>query len=205
MSVFRPSNINKRLVGTPSTVTGGSPGNAGQIGPTKTPYGCKTRSGISTATASLGATGFGPGECAGVFRSKESFCGTTVGCKNPFITSFGGNLICRASSVAWIVAPSSTEVSRNWYSRNDANTRAQEVSGCAGWFVPNCGQLQNPGSTCRTYWGSYCPTVYWSSSEIDPGKANCVNIDTGFAGGYIDCRYSKPTVRCVRAFRCVTY
>ena len=35
MAIFRPSNINKRLVGTAGT-TGGSPGNGGQIGPKKT-------------------------------------------------------------------------------------------------------------------------------------------------------------------------
>ena len=42
----------------------------------------------------------------------------------------GGFLICNAaSSVRWIVSPFAGQVSRNWNARNDANTRAQQVSG----------------------------------------------------------------------------
>jgi len=54
----------------------------------------------------------------------------------------GGFLICKASPVRWVVSPRSAEVSRTWYLRDDANTTAQAVSGCTGWFVPTCGQLQ---------------------------------------------------------------
>jgi hypothetical protein len=112
----------------------------------------------------------------------------------------GGYLICQASSVQWIVAPSSAEVSRDWYSRNDANIRAQQVSGCTGWFVPTCGQLQNPGYTCRTYWDSYSTsTSYWSSTETNSGNAWLVFL-TG--GATINL---KANTRCVRAFRCVSY
>jgi len=66
----------------------------------------------------------------------------------------GGTLICQASGTNWVVAPNTSEVSRNWYCRDDAVTTAQSVSGCTGWFVPSVGQLQNPGYTCRTYWDS---------------------------------------------------
>jgi hypothetical protein len=65
----------------------------------------------------------------------------------------GGFLICKASPLRWVVSPYSAEVSRNWYLRNDANTTAQSVSGCTGWFVPTRSQLQNPGYCCRSFWG----------------------------------------------------
>lgn len=112
----------------------------------------------------------------------------------------GGRLICRASNVAWIVAPAESEVSRNWYSRNDANTRAQQVSGCTGWFVPTCGQLQNPGYVCRTYWDSYSSTIYWSSTEDNSNYAWFVYFGNG-----ITFNLNKTHTFCVRAFRCVTY
>jgi len=113
----------------------------------------------------------------------------------------GGFLICKAGGTAWIVSPFSAEVSRTWYARDDANIRAQTVSGCTGWFVPTCGQLQNPGYTCRTHWDSFSSLArYWSSTE---GNATCawyVFFDNGAAG-----TYNKATTQCVRAFRCVTY
>jgi hypothetical protein len=115
----------------------------------------------------------------------------------------GGFLICKASPVRWVVSPRSAEVSRNWHSRNDANTRAQQVSGCTGWFVPTISQLQNPGYICRSFWGPapcYSATRYWSSTERDADTACCVHFDTGSA----DSSY-KPNSFCVRAFRCVTY
>ena len=42
----------------------------------------------------------------------------------------GGYILCAAAGVVWVVAPSSSEVSRSWYDRADAATRAQQVSGC---------------------------------------------------------------------------
>ena len=112
----------------------------------------------------------------------------------------GGFLICQASGTRWVVAPSSAQVSRTWYNRNDAVTRAQQVSGCTGWFVPTCGQLQNPGYACRTYWDSYSSTRYWSSTESSATIAWYVYVFNGSA-------YSnaKSSTNCVRAFRCVTY
>jgi hypothetical protein len=118
----------------------------------------------------------------------------------------GGFLICKASPLRWVVTPYSAEVSRTWYCRNDANTRAQQVSGCSGWFVPSCGQLQNPGFMCRTFWDSFSSTCYWSSTENpDNGyDAFRVNMATGGAPGGC-CNNLKTCTSCVRSFRCVTY
>ena len=120
-------------------------------------------------------------------------------------SSFGGGfLICKpGSSPAWVVSPYSADVSRTWYSRNDANTTAQSVSGCTGWFVPTCGQLQNPGYCCRSFWGPspcYSSALYWSSTECTAHAACNVTFTNGGAGVSL-----KTNTFCVRAFRCVTY
>jgi len=112
----------------------------------------------------------------------------------------GGFLICCSSPNRWVVAPNTSEVSRTWYCRNDANTRAQQVSGCTGWFVPTSSQLQNPGYTCRTFWDSIPSTDHWSSTETSATGACRVNVNTN---GAFDGLKNCPT--CVRAFRCVTY
>lgn len=120
----------------------------------------------------------------------------------------GGFLICQSAGVYWIVAPSTSEVSRTWNCINDAVTTAQQVSGCTGWYVPNCGQLKNPGYTCRTYWNSYSPTFYWSSSpHISPNYSWAVSMSTGIAcGTFGGGPYGRVgNTFCVRAFRCVTY
>jgi hypothetical protein len=117
----------------------------------------------------------------------------------------GGFLICCASPTRWVVAPNTSEVSRDWYCRVDANTTAQQVSGCTGWFVPTSGQLQNPGYTCRDFWDSFSSTVYWSSTPHPSfaGRAYGVSMDTG--GASTDFSNSKAGTHCARAFRCVTY
>jgi len=112
----------------------------------------------------------------------------------------GGFLICCASPTRWVVAPNTSEVSRTWYLRNDASTRAQQVSGCTGWFVPSCGQLQNPGYTCRTFWDSFSSANYWNSTEINNPYACTLN----FSNGNLDF-FDKTRTFCVRAFRTVTY
>ena len=115
----------------------------------------------------------------------------------------GGYLICRSGGgTAWIVAPASSEVSRNWYSRNDAVTTATNCTSATGWFVPNVGQLQNPGYVCRTYWDSYSSAVYWSSTETNSNVACCVDFSLGYSGDLLK-GYGNSC--CVRAFRCVTY
>ena len=116
----------------------------------------------------------------------------------------GGFLICCSSPTRWVVSPRSAEVSRTWYLRNDANTRAQQVSGCTGWFVPTIGQLQNPGYCCRSFWGPspcFSAHVYFSSTETNAERAGRVRFNAGdaFPDGF------KSNSYCVRAFRCVTY
>ena len=116
----------------------------------------------------------------------------------------GGFLICCSSPTRWVVSPRSAEVSRTWYLRNDANTRAQQVSGCTGWFVPTVGQLQNPGYCCRSFWGPspcFSAHVYFSSTETNAERAGRVRFNAGdaFPDGF------KSNSYCVRAFRCVTY
>jgi hypothetical protein len=128
-----------------------------------------------------------------------SYSFTTVNL--PTGSSFGGGfLICRSGGLRWIVSPSSAEVSRTWFVASNANTTAQQVSGCTGWFVPTISQLQNPGFTCRSFWDSFSSTNYWSSTEFNGTSACNVRFDTGNAITYL-----KTISRCVRAFRCVTY
>jgi hypothetical protein len=112
----------------------------------------------------------------------------------------GGFLICKSSPTRWVVAPNTSEVSRCWDLRGDANTRAQQVSGCTGWFVPTVTQLQNPGYTCRTFWDSFSASLYWSSTECDISFACFVYFTNGNAF-----HLTKAIPSCVRAFRCVTY
>lgn len=113
----------------------------------------------------------------------------------------GGRLVCKSSGVAWIVAFNTAEVSRTWYNRNDAVTRAQQVSGCTGWFVPTIGQLQNPGYACKTYWDSTTRIRYWSNTEATGSNACYVRFyESIFSGNSL-----KSDSFSIRAFRCVTY
>ena len=112
----------------------------------------------------------------------------------------GGYLICQSGGVRWVVAPSSSQVSRTWFSRNDAITTAQSVSGCTGWFVPTCGQLQNPAYSCRSYWDSWY-FIQWSSTAGATGTEAWVVY---FSNGNV---ITSQRSNCwgVRALRCVTY
>lgn len=116
----------------------------------------------------------------------------------------GGNLICKSAGTAWIVSPYSSEVVRNWYGINDSNIRAEQVSGCTGWFVPWEQALQNPGYACRTYWGGFTvTTVYWSSTPSGGSNAISVSFSGNSAGGAYNT--PRPTNGYVRSFRTVTY
>ena len=114
----------------------------------------------------------------------------------------GGYLWCCSGGNYWIVAPVSAEVSRSWYQRNHAVTRAQEVSGCNTWFVPNYPQLNN-GHQRVNYWDSYHNSNtqgYWTNESSHPYTAWCILFCHGNAGSK-----HKPNILCVRAFRCLTY
>ena len=114
----------------------------------------------------------------------------------------GGYLICCSSGNLWIVAPSSTEVGRDWYSRNNAVTTANANAACGDWFVPTCSQLQNPGYTCRSYWDSFCSSAYWSNSSSTPSSSKAWRVHFSHGASY---NPSQSAVYCVRAFRCVSY
>lgn len=135
-----------------------------------------------------------------------SFITKNIGPGDPF---GGGFIMCQASGTRWIVSPYSAEVSRNWFARNDASTRAQQVSGCTGWFVPTVARLQNPGYCCRAFWDSYSSASYWSCEcFVTPhhDSSSCgVSFVTGGAFGGYGAHPQRSNVRCVRAFRCVTY
>jgi hypothetical protein len=133
------------------------------------------------------------------FGSKPNPLDFTLG--NTKQLAAGGINICyQGTGVLWVVAPSQSEVSRTWYNRNDASTRAQAVTGCTTWFVPTQSQLANPGYTCRTYWDSYSATNYWADTAATGGSGDMVSFVTGQAFCYF-----KTNSGAVRAFRCVTY
>jgi hypothetical protein len=117
--------------------------------------------------------------------------------------SSGGHIICRSGGVAIIVSPRNSEVSRSWPQINNAITTAQQVSGCTGWFVPTCAQLQNPGACCRMFWDlCSCNQDYWSST-LPP--SNCAIAVRWTDNSVYTNIANLPSVKCVRAFRCVTY
>jgi len=118
----------------------------------------------------------------------------------------GGFLICQTADTRWIVAPSSTEVKRTWWARNDAVTLAEATTGCTGWFVPSLGQLQNPGRVCIQYWDSYLTAgahsiqnAYWSTSQYAHRYYNVF-----MPSGYQHTR-NGGSVRPIRVFRTVSY
>ena len=113
----------------------------------------------------------------------------------------GGYLFAKQGSVAWIVAPAGAEVSRCWYSRNDAVTTAQASAACGDWFVPSRQDLIL-GYTYRCFWDSFSNSCYWSSTEARTSSAWSMFFTTGC----LSRSFSKLTgILCVRAFRRVFY
>ena len=216
MSVFRPSNINRRLVGTAITNTSscpllsgkGSPGNGGQIGPKKTPYLC--------SQISLGCRCCG-GSCGGVFKVNEALCGVKEKCNCNVTDCCAFFICCGPSTTKWFVAPVSVEVSRNWYSNANAASVACTSLGNCGWFTPTSGQLSNPGFSCRSYWDSFTSAVYWSTDQGPTHECryphpsynhiqiteyfNPLGVGISFGSGN-GCTPSKGASCRTRAFRC---
>ena len=196
MSVFRPSNINRRLVGTATTISG-SPGNGGQLGPKKTPY-------IGGPILSLGGR-FQFGCCSGVFKTNESRCGRKEDCQCASVDCKGFFICCGPSTTKWFVAPACAEVSRGWPSRCDAITVANSCLGACGWFVPTCTQLKNPGFTCNVYWDVYGTTDvgYWSlDCSLGSNRAWGINMSTGSCDRYSNGYHAYSVPHSIRAFRC---
>ena len=120
----------------------------------------------------------------------------------------GGYLFAKQGSLAWIVACSSRQVSRNWASRGDAVTVANNSNACGDWFVPSFTDLIF-ANNCKTFWDSYSNAVYWSSTpcNVAPGYVWYVNFDNGINQQF-GCNGGNAVatcIRCVRAFRRVAY
>ena len=128
----------------------------------------------------------------------------------------GSRIICKNGGCAWIVAPSCTQVGQTWNGSTSTlvgdqccvsswATLCSQLISCgfnpSDWFVPLYDQLLNPGYICRTKWDSYCNTQYWASTEFASTCAEYLDFNTG--GSFNQC--CKSCVKCVRAFRCVTY
>ena len=151
--------------------------------------------------------------------------GLAISCPVATTLPDDSRIICKSGGVAWIVAPEYTQVSSNWGNVTacgciDNNPVGESDHGditsinfpvlynqlisCgfnpSDWFVPSISQLVNPGYVCRTNWDSFSLCHYWSSTECTNATAWCFNYAEGF--GWV---LSKGTVKCVRAFRCVTY
>lgn len=129
-------------------------------------------------------------------------CCTNVGFACTGITGItdckGFFICCGPSTNKWFVAPSCTEVSRNFNSRADAVTVANSCMGSCGWFVPKFSQLQNPAYACRTYWDSYSLGCYWSDTDNNVFNAGLLPFDVPDNFRYAN----KGDVIFVRAFRC---
>ena len=134
----------------------------------------------------------------------------------------GSRITCKAGGTAWIVAPSTTQVSSNWGNVtccgcisnpggilcSITTTNWVTLHNClitrgfnpSDWFVPNLSQLQTAGYACRFFWDSVCCAIYWSSTE-DTATGGCTVL---FGSGTTGTR-NKANSYCVRPFRCVTY
>lgn len=120
-------------------------------------------------------------------------------------SSGGGTIICRAARINWIVAPASSEVCRDWYSRNHAVTRASQVTGQGGWFIGTLPVMRDPGSKCRRYWDGDISSAYWTNTEFQnaqgqPAWAGFVNVGGDYQGAL-----PKDRIFRTRALKCVAY
>ena len=132
-------------------------------------------------------------------------CNINSGCTccTTCTTCVGGYTWCKASNIAWVVAPSSSEVIRSFYCRNHATSTAGSCTGCGGWFIPSANGYNQSGlfkcaAYCREYWDAY-NGGYWSSDTQNNDafymNMNNKNISSSSRSGLMN----------VRAFRCVSY
>lgn len=186
MSIFRPSNLNKRLTGTPNR----SPGNGGQIGPVNTPYNRAPAPGNRFTT---------PGK-SGKFSLKESACGVREKCAVSL--DCAGFVVYCCSGSAILVAPRCTEISAPPCLNANAVTCANNTMGCCGWFYPNRQQLVQ-SYFCRSFWDLASNATYLAEDGVGwmGGYGYCVNFTNGTTG-YVN---RNSGVGCIRTFRCVTY
>ena len=120
----------------------------------------------------------------------------------------GGFLICQAGGTRWIVAPSSTQVTRDWNNGVvDSIALANAQAACGDWFIPDCAGLMNPGRTCTAYWDSVDTSTYgkhYFSNEVNPayGSNSVFAVRMGSGGAT---SMGKQNVCYARAFRTVSY
>jgi len=118
----------------------------------------------------------------------------------------GGYLFARQGGLAWIVACSSREVSRDWTSRGDAVTVANASNPCGDWFVPDRHHL-SLGQMCSSFWDSFSNTAYWSNTDgnvlLTYAWHVCFQASPNY--GSISRAGARSCVRCVRAFRRIFY
>jgi len=120
----------------------------------------------------------------------------------------GGTLICMSGGIYWIVAPACTLLRTTWYNRCAAITTANAHAACGDWFIPSCGQLENPGRVCCQWWdrcpsynGGYLGSAFWSNQSYN----SCCAYRVYFNGAGTRCHNKQHTSTEVRAFRCVSY
>lgn len=131
------------------------------------------------------------------------FSATCSDCKSFFIC-------CGPSTTKWFVVPYANQKCENWACNVPDSTAWCSVAcnntdlGSCGWFVPDIGQLQNPGYCARTYWDNYCCAFYWSSSgdNVNDIPAFGVHFNTGCSTRHGGCRKSWSNPQNTRAFRC---
>jgi hypothetical protein len=220
MSIFRPSNINKRLVGTPNYNTNnnpqnrpipsgigssfGSPKNGNVIGPIKTPYlvrlGCRCMNGC----------------CAGIFSLNESRCGVRECCYCAISADCKGNFYCcgigcdqgigitTGTIYKWFVAPKCAEVRHTATGPPfPAVTCANSVLGCCGWYLGQVPSFTSSGYDgynalryCNIYWDNPVTNeYYWSSAQYSGGywSSNASGSVLLGYGGY--CFYGRAIRR----------
>lgn len=132
-------------------------------------------------------------------------CCTDIGQTNiGNVSDYGGFFICCGPTTCkWFVSPCCTLVCRTWYCRADSVTSANSCVGSYGWFMPSVGNLQNPGSCCRTYWDDGNTLTYWANNEGTSYYGCTVNVTNGDARGGpgVPGRIGKNNSIPTRAFR----
>jgi hypothetical protein len=145
----------------------------------------------------------------------DAINGLAAACPEGTTLPDGSRIICRAGGVAWIVAPSSTQVGQTWNNSTttlvgnkccvcDWPTLCARLIACGfnpnDWCVPNITNLNNPGYVCRSKWDAFSAANYWSSTE----SSSAFSCHVWFFNGSL-LTGSKADTFCVRAFRRVTY
>lgn len=123
----------------------------------------------------------------------------------------GGYVYNVSGRIAWIIAPSATQVSRNWYCREHAVTCAEGAAACGDWFIPTSTELLK-AVVCYQYWDSITNSRYGSHTYAGPIGYLCpknnIFVCGGFSSfgslGYVCCA-TAATLQCWRAIRKVYY